>query len=274
MGTMSANQPRYWDLFLIILLLLGAIAGGEVYFYQQLSAAKTEAAKKAEPPPPPPEPVAVATPAPAEPATPVTPPPQAPKPYETKVRSRLQSGTGAPVTYIVQGTNRETMLSEIALDAFLSAFDSPPQDARKASAAVQRVWTGWVIPAIQTEKVDKDEQGMVVTFKADPIKLKDALRVQGFSFHPTVPSFELDTNGSYAPDNTVIDILTKSLQTQSPYYVGVAMFANPPVVEKQIARMRVTIDREPYGVTILGSKDFGDSPVGQSILYTVSVLPQ
>ncbi len=282
-GTQSA--PRYWDLLLAVFVLLAAIGGGNYYLYQFLLAEKARRAAAAAPPPPPPVPVAEpappveAPPAPAPVAEPVPAPAAkaapAPKPYAQKIRSRSQAGRGQPITYVVQGTDRARMLQEVALDAFLASFYDTelvdPLDG--ASKKTRSTWADWVASDVAQISVDTDARGIVVTYRADLLKIRKTLEEKGIAFSPIVPSFGIETNGSYATDDDVIGAINKALKRDSPYFIGAAVFAPAGKVEKEIGKLRVELDGEPFTVQIVKNKDLGASAVGQTILYGVKVLP-
>lgn len=280
---MAEAQPRHWDLLLVIFLLLGAIGAGEYWFYGKVLAEKAARMAAAAPKPAPvpaPKPIEEPPPpAPVEEVAKVEPPPAQPKPkpkpFSQKIRSRQQAGRGGDITYIVQGTDRGAMFTDVALDAFVSAFyDTDLEDPLgKASRATKSKWVSWVKPHVREVGNDVSDQGLVVTYKADVEKIRAGLSIQGFSFKGTVPSFAIENNGSYAPDDKVLGILMNALKEKSPFFVGKTMFAAPDRVGAEINGMRVVIDDEPYTVSVAKTKDFGGSALGQSILYYVDVIP-
>ncbi|MEW6777373.1 MAG: hypothetical protein AB1405_13845, partial [Bdellovibrionota bacterium] len=196
-----------------------------------------------------------------------------PKPYALKVRSRTPSGSG--IAYVVQGTDRGRMQQEVALDAFVSCFPeaAPDRPLEKASKKALSQWADLASQYITAAKTETDEQGMVVTFQADLGKLRKTLQARGYASSPVVPSFKVNTNGSYAPDDVVISSVGEGLKSASSFFVGTAAYATPEGLEREIGKLKVSIDGEPYSVKVASKKDFGSSAVGQSIMYFIDVLP-
>lgn len=267
---MAKAEPRYWDLFLLIFLILGGIGAGGYFFYEYLQEQKPQpvAAK------PKPEPVKEPEPEPEPKPEPVKEKPK-PKPYDYDIIGRSQSAPGLPVTYTVTGQDQARMTRLAATAAFDDCFwDQEIPDPMDGATRRQRnTWSGWIMPVVKRRSVKKDARGLRAQYVIDIEKARAALQNAGVSMRPTVPSFEIETNGSYAPDDLAIATITRAAE-RSPFFIGGLFFTTPSTLEKSIGQLSVTLDGEPYAVDVVRTKDFGDSPVGRSILYVVNVIPK
>lgn len=271
---MAKPQPRYWDLFLLIFLLLGGIGAGGKYFYDYLQANKPKPAA-AKPAPKAPEPVPEPEPEPEPEPVKEAPKPKAakPKPYPYEIVSKKQDAPGLPITFTVTGQDQSRMARIAATEAFVACFwdQEISNPLSGASREHKNAWGGWVMPVVKRRSVNKDERGLRATYVIDIEKARAALKNSGVSFRPTVPSIEIETNGSYAPDDMAMNAVSKAAES-SPYFISGLYFTTPSTLQKSIDELSVTLDGEPYAVDVVRTKDFGDSPVGRSILYYVNVI--
>lgn len=265
---------------MLIGVLLGGIGYGEFELYRWLDnqrVAQQEAAKPVSTPPPAPV-VAKAPepePEPAPPSKPKPPPKPKPKPFSMALRDRKVIDGGRMFAASVQGTNREKMRRLVALEALGEVFRD--EQAKKAFSTVEEdtatTWTQWMAPAIEETNVERTERGLITTYRVDLAEAKQALSIRGVAFDPMVPSFQIDVNGTYSGEGVVLDALMETLRRKSPYFLGKAMYASPQLVEQEINELTLMLDGRAYAVRVKGTRDFGGTALGRSILYTVDVIP-